>query len=177
MWTVALERYITREPMPKNNLRPSKKSIWKAHADGKTMNEANWAAAYNPNETIEDLYDRLEDFFVVAIVAKPSCTMDQMVDKALIAFQRTGLYATAILEWNAVDIMNQTWPEFKMHFTEVYDLRIHLGAGMAGTLGYHGVNNTTRADENSWSSINEGLMAQMQQVQLANNTSALAHTR
>ena len=140
----------------------------------KTTNEENWAAAYNPNEPIEDLYDRLEECFVVAIVAKPSCTMDQMVDKALIAVQRTGLYATAILEWNAVDIMNQTWPEFKMHFTEAYDLRINLRAGTEGTMGYHGVNNATGADGDSWSSINEGLMAQMQQVQLANNTSAQA---
>ena len=71
--------------MPKNNLRPSKKYIWKAHADGKTTNEANWAAAYNSNEPIEDLYDCLEEFFVVALVAKPEYTMDQMVDKALIA--------------------------------------------------------------------------------------------
>ena len=43
------------------------------------MNEANWAAAYNPNEPIEDLYDRLEEYFVVALVAKPAYTMDQMV--------------------------------------------------------------------------------------------------
>ena len=70
--------------------------------------------------------------------------------------------------------MNQTWPEFKMHFTEAYDLRIHLGAGTAGTMGYHRVNNATGAADNSWSSINEGLMAQMQQILLANNTSAQA---
>ena len=72
----------------------------------KTMNEANWAAAYNPNEPIEDLYDRLEESFLVALVAKLAYTMDQIVDKALIDVQRTGLYATAILEWNAVDVMN-----------------------------------------------------------------------
>ena len=119
------------------------------------MNKANWAAAHNPNEPIEDLYDRLEECFVVALVAKPAYTMDQMVDKALIAVQRTGLYATAILEWKAVDVMNQTWPEFKIHFTEAYDLRIHSGAVTAGTMGYHGVNNATGADDDSWSSINE----------------------
>ena len=96
------------------------------------------------------------------------------MDKVLIAVQHTGLYATVILEWNAVDVMNQTWPDFKMHFTEAYDLRIHSGAGTAGTMGSHGGNNATGADNVSWSSINEGLMAQMQQVQLANNTSAQA---
>ena len=41
-------------------------------------------------------------------------------------------------------------------------------------MGYHGVNNATGADDDSWSYINEELMAQMQQVQLANNTSAQA---
>ena len=45
----------------------------------KTMNEANWAAAYNPNEPIKDFYDLLEECFVVALVAKPEYTMDQMV--------------------------------------------------------------------------------------------------
>ena len=34
--------------------------------------------------------------------------------------------------------------------TEAYDLRIHLGAGTAGTMGYHGVNNATGADDDSW---------------------------
>ena len=115
----------------------------------KTMNEENWAAAYKPNEPIEDLYGRLKECFVVALVAKPAYTMEQMVDKALIAVQRTGHYATAILEWNAVDVMNQTWTEFKMHFTEAYDLHIHSGAGTAGTMWYHGVNNATGADDDS----------------------------
>ena len=115
-----------------------------------TMNEASWAAAYNPSKPIEDLYDRLEECFVVALVAKPAYTMDQMVEKALIAVQLTGLYATAILEWNVVDVMNQTCTKFKMHFTEAYDLRIHLGAGTAGTMGYHGANNATGADDESW---------------------------
>ena len=73
-----------------------------------------------------------------------------MVDKALIAVQCTGLYTTAILEWKADDVMNQTWPEFKMHFTKAYDLCIHSVAGTAGTMGYHGVNNATGADNNSW---------------------------
>ena len=42
----------------------------------KTIKEGNWVAAYNPNEPIEDLYDRLEECFVVALVYKPAYTMD-----------------------------------------------------------------------------------------------------
>ena len=60
-----------------------------------------------------------------------------MVDKALVTIQLTSLYSTAILNWNAIDEVNQTWPEFKAHSTKAYDLRIRSGTGTAGTMGYH----------------------------------------
>ena len=41
-------------------------------------------------------------------------------------------------------------------------------------MGYHVANNLEGSQEDSWASINEGLMAHLQQVQLANNTSAKA---
>ena len=41
-------------------------------------------------------------------------------------------------------------------------------------MGYHGANNTEALEDDSWASINKGLMAYLQQVQLANNTSAQA---
>ena len=140
----------------------------------KTHNKTIWAAPYNPSDPIEDLFDRLEECFVVALVEKPSYSTEQMVDKALIAIQLTPLYSTSILEWNEIDDVYQTWTEFKAHFTEAYDLRISSGAGNAGTMGYHGEKNTEGSEDASWASINEGLMAQLQQVQLANNTSAQA---
>ena len=63
----------------------------------KTHNKTMWAAPYNPSDPIEDLFDRLEECFVVALVAKPAYSTEQMVDKALIAIQLTSLYSTAIL--------------------------------------------------------------------------------
>ena len=86
----------------------------------------------------------------------------------------TSLYSTEIFEWNAIDEVNQTWPEFKAHFTKAYDIQIRPGAGTAGTMGYHCANNTEVLEDDIWTSINEGLMAQLQQFQLANNTSAQA---
>ena len=47
-----------------------------------------------------------------------------MIDKALMAFQSTGLYATAVIEWNGFDANNQTWAKFKAHFSEAYDVRL-----------------------------------------------------
>ena len=66
----------------------------------KTHNKTMWAAPYNPSDPIKDLFDRLEEYFVVALVAKPAYSTEQIVDKALIAIQLTSLYSTAILEWN-----------------------------------------------------------------------------
>ena len=140
----------------------------------RTYNKTMWTAPYNPSDPTEDLFDRLEECFVVALVTKPAYSTEQMVDKALIAIQLTSLYYTAILECNAIDEVNKTWPEFKAHFTEAYDLRIRSGAGTAGTMGYYGVNNTEGLEDDSWASINKGLMVQLQQVQLANTTSAQA---
>ena len=38
----------------------------------KTYNETKWAAQYNPSEPIKDLFDRLEECFLVALVEKPA---------------------------------------------------------------------------------------------------------
>ena len=68
--------------------------------------------------------------------------MEQMLDKAKSAVQRTGLYATAMLEWDAILEANATWPEFKIHFAEAYDSRIRTGTGTTSDGGYHGAFNT-----------------------------------
>ena len=96
----------------------------------KTHNETMWTAPYNPSDTIGDLFYRLEECFVVALIAKPAYSKEKMVDKALIAVQLTSLYSAAILEWNAIDEVNQTWLEFKVHFTKAYDLRIRSAQGL-----------------------------------------------
>ena len=37
----------------------------------KTHNKTMWTAPYNPSDPIEDIFDRLKEFFVVKLVAKP----------------------------------------------------------------------------------------------------------
>ena len=101
----------------------------------KIHNKTMWTAPYNPSDPIEDIFDRLEEWFVLALVAKPAYSTEKIVDKALISIQLTSLYSKDILEWNEIDEVNQTWPGFKAHFTKVYDLWISLGAGTAGTVG------------------------------------------
>ena len=129
----------------------------------KRANEKAFGAGWNPADLIEELYDRLEECFVVAIVAKPAYTREQMIDKALIAIQSTGLFEIAVLEWNGFDAMNQTWPEFKEHFAEAYDSRLASGAGTASQNGYHNAYNAV--DDDSIGSIKESLAG----LQMANN--------
>ena len=75
--------------------------------------ERRWSESWNLNEPIENIFDRLEDCYVQSITQPPAYTAEQMVDKALTAIQLTGLFPTAILEWNGFDVNHQTWPEFK----------------------------------------------------------------
>ena len=65
----------------------------------KTKMETDWSAAWNQSEPIELLFDRLEEFYVPSVATKPAYTQEQMIDKALTAIQRTGLYPTSILEY------------------------------------------------------------------------------
>ena len=69
--------------------------------------EADWSAEGNPSEPIELLFDQLEDCYVLSVAAKSAYTQDQMIDKALTSIQRTGLYPTAILEYQAFATENK----------------------------------------------------------------------
>ena len=126
----------------------------------KQANEQRWCQAWNPSDPIESLFMRLEDCFVFALASRPPYTEEQMVDKALTAIQSTGLYETAVLEWQGFDAANKTWPELKSHFGEAYEIRIASGAGTARSHGY--VNMATDDDDDSLTSIVES-------IQLANN--------
>ena len=105
----------------------------------KTKMEAEWSAAWNPSEPIELLFNRLEDFYVLSVAAKPAYTQEQMIDKALTGMQRTGLHPTVILEYQVFPTENKNWTEFKNHFAEAY--MVHLQSGKSGGNPYHGAAN------------------------------------
>ena len=75
-------------------------------------------------DTIKVFLSRLEDCYIYALWEKLAITMEQLIDKVVTGVQLTGLYPTALLEWNGFDDDNQTWPELKPHFTEAYNLLI-----------------------------------------------------
>ena len=69
-----------------------------------------------------------------------------MIYKALSAIQITGLYPTAILEYQAFPTKKKNWAEFKNHFSEAYMVR--LQSGQSGGNPYHGAANAYENDDN-----------------------------
>ena len=92
----------------------------------KDDNEGKFNARWSPNEPIESYFDRLEDCYIFSIIAKVPYTFEQLIDKAIITIQCTGLYYQALLEWAGFNPVNQTWSQLKLHFQEAYE--IHLAS-------------------------------------------------
>eukprot|EP00956_Cyclotella_meneghiniana_P021067 scaffold37874_cov42-Cyclotella_meneghiniana.AAC.11 len=65
----------------------------------KTANNQQFDEGWNPNDPIEMLFDRLKECYIFSILNKPQFTIEQLIDKAIIAIRRTGLYKRALLEW------------------------------------------------------------------------------
>eukprot|EP00804_Cyclotella_cryptica_P024020 CCRYP_020051-RA/>CCRYP_020051-RA protein AED:0.50 eAED:0.38 QI:0/-1/0/1/-1/1/1/0/399 len=113
-------------------------------------------APWDPADPIEALFDRIEDCFIFALICKPEFTMEQIIDKAIVAIQLTGLYETVLLEWSGFAEANKTWQQLKLHFEEAYKLRLASGQGTASTHGY--VNSATANDDDSIASIQESIV-------------------
>jgi hypothetical protein len=120
-------------------------------------------------ETIKEIFNCLKECYVIALRAKPAYTVEQLIDKAVTSVQLTGLYPTALLEWNGFAEENKTWPELKLHFTEAYDLLLITRGGTAGAAGYHSANTTTtEEDDDSMTSITVSIA----NMHIANNANA-----
>ena len=83
---------------PKLILNALRSSYGRTTPLAKSTMEKRWSEGWNPNEPIENFFDRLKDCYVQSITQPPAYTLEQMVDKALTAIQTTGLFPTAILE-------------------------------------------------------------------------------
>ena len=139
----------------------------------KTNMETQWSAPWAPADPVETLFDRLEECYIQALRNKPAYTVEQMLDKAQTAIERTGLFATALLEWNgAEDAFRRSWVNFKNHFVEAYDVWLNSGGGTQAGQNYQGAANATTGQDDD--SIATTIVQSVQQMALANNTNAQA---
>ncbi len=83
----------------------------KASPGEKEANDNQFKLAWNvANDTIEDLFSRFEDCYRTALRATPAYTMEQLIDRAITSIQLTGLYSTALLQWNGETPANDLFP-------------------------------------------------------------------
>ena len=71
-----------------------------------------------------------------------------MIDKALMAIQSTNLFETAVLEWIVFNLVNQSCPKSKEHFSKAYENRIISGARTAVANNSHGAANAFETKDN-----------------------------
>ena len=124
----------------------------------KTTTEVNnqdnrWRMDWNPSEPIEELIDWLEDYYIFVVYMPPAYTPAQRIKRAHTQVKRTGLYPTAVVEWEGFSAVNKSWPEWKEHFIEAYELKEASGIA-AAQAGYHGADNAHDDDERN---LNESL--------------------
>ena len=132
-------------------------------------NDAAFATPWNPTEPIEAYFDRLEDCFVAAVIAKPPYTLEQLITRAIMGIQLTGLYSQALIDWQALPTASHTWDTLKTHFTAAYVARIQSGQGTMAANGYHIAANAITTDD-ALSNIEQTFTNELSSLQLAHNT-------
>ena len=138
----------------------------------KTANEALWSTGWNPQDPIEELFERLEECYVVALVTKLQYAKEQMINKAVLAIQATGLFETAMEKWHAFDPADQEWLDVKEHFGSAYDVWLTSGAGTGTIGGYHGAN-MGYDDNDSIGTISEKMTEMVNNVTRAHNVNSV----
>jgi len=84
--------------------------------------KALWSAGWNPQVLIEELFERLEECYVIALVTKASHPKEHIINKAVVPIQATGLFEAAMEKWHALAPTDQAWLGVKEHFGSAFDV-------------------------------------------------------
>jgi hypothetical protein len=77
---------------------------------------------YDPSHTIEDLFKQMQDGQAYAQAGKQPYGKQQIINIVYVLVFNTGVYGDACKEWEKYDILEQTWENFKAHFTTEHRL-------------------------------------------------------
>ena len=89
--------------------------------------ENKWGEIWNPSVPIESYFKQVEDIYEQALAHPPAFTEAQMIQKAITSVEQSGLFPTALLEWNGFQPPNNDWANLRSHFGEAYQLLITSG--------------------------------------------------
>jgi len=107
-------------------------------------NDDRFRQAYDPNEPIEDLFERIDDAIEFAAQGDIPYTDPQIVKNSYNILFASGLFTDACREWKRKPAADQTYDNLQQHFTEA---EAELRESQM-TAGNHGANNMENDEEN-----------------------------
>ena len=112
-----------------------------------TTNDERFRTPYDPNEPIEDLFERIDDAIEFADKGAIPYTAPQIVKNAYNLLFASGLFTDACREWKKKPAADQTYANLQTHFTEAEaELReSQMTAAQHGAP--HGANNMEKENE------------------------------
>ena len=103
-----------------------------------TENNKRFWTQYDVSTPIENLWERIEEAVAFAGAADAPYTAQQILNNAYDLLHKTGQFKDKLKEWRHLQIVQQTWLQFKRMMRRAHlDLRRQAAAGA----GYNTANN------------------------------------
>ena len=83
-------------------------------------NYQKMTARYDPNSPIESLFEQISDGTAFAALGNAPFSPKQIVDSALLCVAKTGVFHDDVKDWNRTPSLDQTWPNFQVHFAKAH---------------------------------------------------------
>ena len=74
--------------------------------------------AFNPNEPIDVIFNKIDDLLELSIAAQCDYTAQQLIGIGYLIINRTGKYGEYVRKWNRLPPEQKTWPNFKVQFRD-----------------------------------------------------------
>ena len=97
-----------------------------------------------------------------------------MISKGITAIEVTGIFTTALLEWNGMDPVDQDWATLKHHFGEAYE--IYITTGNVGNNPYVGRANSAEIIDKEDNASVLTITNVVENMQMASNAQSQAVT-
>lgn len=103
-------------------------------ANNRTHMESSW----NPDDPIEQLWERVADCLQLAIDGNDPITPAFTIHAVLTIMKKTGIFSDAVRDWRKRPVADRTWIHFKTHFSDANVERLRLLTASQG--GFHSAN-------------------------------------
>jgi hypothetical protein len=104
-------------------------------------NRSQLSLAWNPDQPLEDFWEHITRIRDIATTAGQPINDATTLQLTLEALRKSGVYDHAITTWEERPDADQTWANYKIHFTKLDKLRLQRLTAQAA--GFHGANQTT----------------------------------